>query len=322
MSVALARELIDARANQLTPTVFTDRIVEVGAQIGAHVRVHDEAWLREHRMGGLLAIGSGSAEPTRLAEVWWGPQDSPAEGSVALVGKGVTFDSGGLSLKSSAAMVGMHTDMAGAATVLAAMAELTRHGAPPLPVHAVLPIAENLPGPTAVRPGDVVETFGGLGVEVVDTDFEGRVMMADALAYASSHRPRAVIDVATLTYQSIVALGPRIGAIIGRDLDLRAEVEDAGREADETWWPLPWAPQYRDQLRSSAPGASLRNHPGSDTGRALTAALFLGEFVPAHIPWTHLDIAGPAVEGSGADLRATGFGVRTLATLLRRLAKG
>lgn len=320
MSVALARELIDARANQLTPAIFADRIEKIGAQIGAHVRIHHEAWLRDQGMGGLLAIGSGSAQATRLAEVWWGAPEGPEAGSVALVGKGVTFDSGGLSLKGSAAMVGMHTDMAGAATVLAAMAEVARHGAPPLPVHAVLPIAENLPGPTAVRPGDVVETYGGVAVEVVDTDFEGRVMMADALAYASSHRPRAMVDVAMLTYQSIVALGSRIGAIIGRDPGLRAEVEAAGRDADESWWPLPWAPQYRDQLRSSAPGAALRNHPGTDTGRALTAALFLGEFVPAHIPWTHLDIAGPAVEGSGADMRATGFGVRTLATLLRRLA--
>ncbi|WP_293782681.1 M17 family metallopeptidase [uncultured Aeromicrobium sp.] len=321
MSLDLARELIDARANQLTPAIFSERIEQIAAQIGAHVRIRDAAWLREHRMGGLLAIGSGSTQPARLAELWWGPRQAPAEGSLALVGKGVTFDSGGLSLKDSTAMVGMHTDMAGAATVLGAMADVAATGEPPLPVHAVLPIAENLPGPTAVRPGDVVETHGGVRVEVVDTDFEGRVMMADALAYASGQRPRAIIDIATLTHQSIVALGPRIGAIIGREPALRAEVEAAGREAGESWWPLPWAPQYRDQLRSCAPGASLRNHPGTDTARALTAALFLGEFVPAHIPWTHLDIAGPAVEGSGADARATGFGVATLARLLRRLAE-
>ncbi|RLV54941.1 hypothetical protein D9V41_14075 [Aeromicrobium phragmitis] len=321
MSVTLARQLIDARANQLTPIVFTERIQQIGAQLGAHVRIRDEAWLREHRMGGLLAIGSGSAQPARLAELWWGPEDGPAEGSVALVGKGVTFDSGGLSLKGTAAMVGMHTDMAGAATVLAAMSAFAASDGPGLDVHAVLPIAENLPGPTAVRPGDVVETCAGIGVEVVDTDFEGRIMMADALAHACRRRPRAVIDIATLTYQSIVALGPEIGAIIGRDPGLRAEVEGAGRDAKESWWPLPWAAQYRDQLRSSAPGATLRNHPGTDTGRALTAALFLGEFVPTDVPWVHLDIAGPAVRGSGADAHATGFGVLTMAELLRRFAR-
>ncbi|WP_418058822.1 M17 family metallopeptidase [Pimelobacter simplex] len=319
-AVRLTRRIVDARANQCPPPRFAEIAEAVARTHGLGYRLSGPDRLRDLGMGGILAIGAGSTEPALMVELWSTPGrppgDTPAPGSVALIGKGVTFDSGGLSLKPPAAQVGMHTDKAGAATVLGALSALAALDVP-VPVHAVLPVVENLPGPGAVRPGDVVTTRNGLGVEIVDTDFEGRVIMADALAWAAEHRPRAVLDIATLTYQATIALGPSIGALIARDRALGAQVLAAAERSGEPLWGLPWAPRYSDQVRSSAPGATVRNHPGTDTGRALTAALFLGAFVPEDLPWVHLDVAGPAVGGSGADGRATGFGVRTLVELLR-----
>jgi leucyl aminopeptidase len=328
----LARELVDARASEITPEVMASRAVQVAERSGLVARVWDTDDLAAASMGGILAVGAGSANPPYLVELDYDPDsagDAP-EPPISLIGKGVTFDSGGLSMKSPAAMVGMHSDKAGAVTVLAAMSAL-RDLDVPTPVRGYLPLAENLPGPGATRPGDIVTMFDGTRVEVVDTDFEGRVLMADALALAAgvptgasrhtrgpSLRPAAVIDVATLTYQAVTALGPEIGALIARDDRLGRRILQAADRAGEPLWPLPWAPRYLDQTRSRAPGASLRNHPGSDTGRALTAALFLGSFIPPAIPWAHLDIAGPAMAGSGADARATGYGVRTLVTLMEQ----
>ncbi|MBP6995107.1 MAG: leucyl aminopeptidase family protein [Phycicoccus sp.] len=318
-ALTLTRRLVDARGNQCTPPQFAEVARQVAQDAGLGFRLHTEDDLRREGMGGLLAIGSASSQPALLVELWYrpgGPTGSePAPGSIALIGKGVTFDSGGLSLKPPAGQVGMHTDKAGAAAVLGAMSVLSRL-AIRRPVHAVLPLVENLPGPKAVRPGDVVRTRNGLGVEVVDTDFEGRVIMADALAWATEYEPSSVIDIATLTYQAMIALGPEIGAAVARDDDLGAALLAAADRAGEPLWGLPWAPRYAAQIRSTAPGAHVKNHPGTDTARALTAALFLGEFVPAQIPWVHLDVAGPAVRGSGASSQGTGFGVRTLIEFL------
>jgi leucyl aminopeptidase len=328
----LARELVDARASEITPEVLASRAVQVAERSGLLARVWDTNDLAAAGMGGIIAVGDGSPNPPYLVELEYDPDsagDEPAP-PICLVGKGVTFDSGGLSMKSPAAMVGMHSDKAGAVTVMAAMSSL-RDLDVPTPVRGYLPLAENLPGPGATRPGDIVTMLDGTRVEVVDTDFEGRVLMADALALAAgvppaasrrtrgpTLRPAAVVDVATLTYQAVTALGPEIGALIARDDRLGQRILQAARRAGEPLWPLPWAPRYLDQTRSRAPGASLRNHPGSDTGRALTAALFLGSFVPSAIPWAHIDIAGPAMAGSGADARATGYGVRTLVTLMEQ----
>lgn len=328
----LARKLVDARASEITPEVLANHAIQIAERSGLVARVWDTDDLRAAGMGGILAVGAGSPNPPYLVELEYDPDNAGEEPEppICLVGKGVTFDSGGLSMKSPAAMVGMHSDKAGAVTVLAAMSAL-RDLDVPTPVRGYLPLAENLPGPRATRPGDIITMLDGTRVEVVDTDFEGRVLMADALALAAVHptaasrhdrgpspRPAAVIDVATLTYQAVTALGPEIGALIARDDRLGQRILQAAHRAGEPLWPLPWAPRYLDQTRSRAPGATLRNHPGSDTGRALTAALFLGSFVPPAIPWAHLDIAGPAMAGSGADARATGYGVRTLVTLMEQ----
>lgn len=324
-SVSMTRGIVDARANQCTPPGFAAHAERIAQEHGLGIRTYGEDQLRDLGMGGLLAVGSGSAEPSMLVELWYTPgarpASEPAPGSVAMIGKGITFDSGGLSLKSPTAQVGMHTDKAGAATVLGVMAGLRALGVT-VPVHAVLPLAENMPGPTAVKPGDVVSMRNGVGVEVVDTDFEGRLIMADALAWASEWSPQAVLDVATLTYQVIIALGPSIGGVVARDPGFGRLVLEAAERGGESMWGLPWAPVYAPQIRSEAPGATLKNHPGADSGRALSAALFLGEFVPIGVPWVHLDVAGPAVAGVGAGTKATGFGVRTLLELLSGWSDG
>lgn len=321
-AVALARELVDARGNELTPARFAGRATAVAESCGLRVRRWSAADLATAAFGGILAVGAGSPNPPVLLELSYEPPVGPGSAGppVALVGKGITFDSGGLSLKSPAAMIGMHTDKAGAVAVLAVMSALDDLDVA-VPVRGYLALAENLPGPGATRPGDVVTTRNGSRVEVVDTDFEGRVLLADALSLACSPddgrpAPSAVIDVATLTYQAVTALGPQIGAVVSRNRNLGTRLLDAAARAGEPLWPLPWAPRYHDQIRSRARGASLRNHPGTDTGRALTAALFLGEFVPEDIAWAHLDIAGPTVVGVGADQHATGYGVLTLIELL------
>jgi leucyl aminopeptidase len=324
-AVLLARGLTDARGNELPPRLFADQARQVAARTGLASRVWDEDSLRAGGFGGLLAVGSGSSEPPRFVELRYDPDPDAARHlgetgpGLALVGKGVTFDSGGLSLKSPSAMTGMHTDKAGAAVVVAVMSALRALNVA-IPVRGYLPLAENLPGAGATRPGDVVTGLSGTRIEVVDTDFEGRVLLSDALTFAARQRPAAIVDVATLTYQATIALGPQIGAVLGRGEALVERVLHAAELAGEPLWRLPLARRYRDQLRSAAPGADLRNHPGADSGRAITAALFLAEFVPGSIPWAHLDIAGPAVNAPGPDARATGFGVRTLLALVRLLA--
>ncbi|WP_299035132.1 leucyl aminopeptidase family protein [uncultured Pseudokineococcus sp.] len=318
-AVATACELVDLRANEATPATFADRLAALAADHGVRVSVRDEGALRAEGFGAVLSVGAGSPNPPRLVTLSHEPRGA-AGPPVAMVGKGVTFDSGGLSLKSPAAMVGMHRDKTGAAVVAAVVCAVADLGLQ-VPVRAYLPLAENLPGPDATRPGDIVTSLSGTRIEVLDTDFEGRVLMADALTLAVRDEPRALLDVATLTYQVVTALGPGIAGVVGSDDALVSAVLAAGRDAGEELWPLPLAARYRDQVRSASERADLRNHPGSDVGRAITAALFLAEFV-GDVPWAHLDISGPSERGSGVDAVPTGFGVRTLVRLVEALAEG
>lgn len=320
-AVALAKSLTDARSNQLTPAMFAERASEVAAASGLGFRPTTAPSLRAEGFGGITAIGQGSVNPPVLVELWYAgalpPADEPPADAIGLAGKGVTFDAGGLSLKSPAAMYSMHTDCAGAATVLAAMSVLRDFGAAQ-PVYAALPLVENIPGPESIRPGDVVRTRGGVGLEIIDTDFEGRVVLADAIARISEAAPRAVISIATLTYQIEVALGPEIAGLFARDHTLGRRLLRSAEQAGEALWGMPWATRYAPQLRSTAPGATLRNHPLTETGRAITAALFLGEFAPATVPFAHIDFSGPAVRATPNGPLATGYGVRTLVELLRQ----
>ena len=315
--VKLATGLTDARSNQLTPELFAETALRLTSGTDLRVRIRQADELRDQGFGGITAIGAGSARQPVLLELWLGPSETePPSGALAFAGKGVTFDSGGLSLKSPTAMYSMHTDCAAAAAVFAGMLTLadTDYDSP---LYAVLPLVENIPGPTSARPGDVVRMRNGTGVEIVDTDFEGRVILADALSLICESQPQSVVSFATLTYQSIVALGQEIGALLGRDEDLGSLVLEAAESAGEAMWALPWATRYEGHLKSIAPGAQLRNHPLNDTGRAITAALFLGQFVSQGIPYAHVDMAGPALRSTPDGPLATGYGVRTVVEVAR-----
>ncbi|VEG25846.1 leucyl aminopeptidase [Actinomyces howellii] len=318
-AVHLVRDLVNEPPNRLTPAVFAERAVELAGQVGVGAEVLDELDLADQAFGGILGVGGGSVHPPRLVRLSWAPQDAPAgtAADLALVGKGITFDSGGLSLKPAASMPEMKSDMAGAATVLGVVLAAARLG---LPVRLTgwLALAENMPGAGAQRPSDVVTMYGGTTVEIINTDAEGRLVMADALARAVEESPRALIDVATLTGAQLVALGDRVSAVMGTP-GLREQVLDSARAAGEAMWPMPLPEHLRSGLDSSF--ADLRNLPSSRAGGMLAAGLFLREFT-AGTPWAHLDIAGPAYNDASAwgltPVGGTGAGVATLLELLRR----
>lgn len=324
-AVALVKDLVNTPPNALSPAELADRAVAAAVEAGAVATVWDEARLEAEGFGGILGVGAGSTRPPRLVRVGWAPEG--ATRTVALVGKGITFDSGGLSLKPPASMVGMKSDMAGAATVLAATVAAARLHLP-IRVTAWLCIAENLPSGSAVRPNDVLRIRGGRTVEVLNTDAEGRLVLADGLVAAGEESPDAVLDVATLTGAIVTALGNRYVGAMG-DGDLVARVQTAAKRAGELVWHLPLPEELRAVLNSDV--ADIANvKMGATAGGALVAGQFLREFVPerpqgGRVPWVHLDIAGAAVNG-GPAYGATGGGptgvmVRTLVALLQDLAR-
>ena len=337
-ATALTRDLVNEPPNRLTPQVFAERARAAGQAAGIRVEIWDAPALVEQGFGGILGVAQGSVHPARLVRLEWSPEHaakaaggqegSQAEGDgaagrpkhVALIGKGITFDSGGLSLKPASSMPEMKSDMAGAATVLGAIVTAARL-ALPIRVTAWLALAENMPGADAQRPSDVITMFDGTTVEVTNTDAEGRLVMADALARAVTEEPDAVLDVATLTGAQIVALGDHVAAVMGTP-DLREEVVAAAQRAGESFWPMPLPAHLRATLDS--PFADLRNTKvGSRAGGMLSAGLFLREFVGRR-PWAHLDIAGPAYNDSSpwglTPTGGTGMGVSTLVELLRSLS--
>jgi leucyl aminopeptidase len=317
-----ARRLVDLPPSAKRPAQLAAAIAElVGDEV--EVEVRDETALAAEGFGGILAVGAGSSHPPRLVTLRYRPTEPL--GHVVLVGKGITFDSGGLSLKSPAGMMDMKADMAGAAAIAGACAVLAELGVR-VEVTALLPLAENLPSGTAQRPDDVLTAFGGTTVEVADTDAEGRLVLADALALAAVDEPDAIVDLATLTGSVIAGLGRYAAGAMGNDPELLAAVQAAAELAGETVWPLPLWPELDRFLASDV--ADIRNiadrphrDPGGDT---IAAGLFLQRFV-GDVPWLHLDIAGPAFlpRELSTDYRgpgATGFGVRTLLTWLERRA--
>jgi leucyl aminopeptidase len=316
-AVRLARDLANTPSLEKSPAWLAGRCVEVGEAAGLGVEVWDEHRLRADGFGGVLAVGRGSACPPRLVRLEHAPVGATRH--VVLVGKGITFDSGGLSLKPADGMVAMKTDMSGAAAVVAAMSALPALGVAHR-VTALVPLAENMPGADATRPGDVVRHYGGRTSEVLNTDAEGRLVLADALAYATATMaPDAVVDIATLTGAATLGLGKRHGALFGTDDDLCAQLEQAAAAGGERLWRMPLVEDYRSGLDS--PVADLRNIGDPQTmfsGGAIVAALFLREFVGTvagrRVPWAHLDVAGPARADADEDevtKGATGFGVRT-----------
>ncbi|WP_173923971.1 leucyl aminopeptidase [Agromyces sp. Marseille-P2726] len=326
-AVARTRDLVNTPPLDLFPERFAEIAVELADAAGLASRVWDEEALEADGFGGILAVGRGSSRGPRLVRLEYAP--AGASTHLALVGKGITFDSGGLSLKPFASMVGMKTDMAGAAAVLASMLALAEL-AVPVRVTGWLCLAENMPSGRAVRPNDVLRIHGGTTVEVLNTDAEGRLVMADALAAASDEQPDAIVDVATLTGAQVVALGHRIAGLMG-DESLVARVRAAADAVDEAVWPMPLPQELRSLLKSDV--ADLANTKlGVTVPGMLLAGVFLQEFIGTRpdsderIPWAHLDVAGPA-NNSGAAWGFTGSGGtgvagRTLVRLGEDLAAG
>jgi len=317
--VRLARDLGNRPGNDLTPARFAREIRGLFRGGRVRVTVLRRRQLERAGLNGIVAVGAGSAHEPCLVSLEHRPARPRA--TVVLIGKGVTFDSGGISLKPPADMASMKHDMAGAAAVVAAMRGVAERR-PALRVVALLPLVENLPSGSAMRPGDILRMSSGVTVEVDDTDAEGRLILADALAYAARFRPDVLVDVATLTGACRIALGHELAGLFCNDDDLAGRLEGLARATGEGVWRLPLRAGYRELLRSEF--ADLKN-TGGRWGSLPASAAFLERFVPAGVRWAHLDIAGVGHVGRGVNglqPGATGFGVRLLGALLDELAGG
>jgi leucyl aminopeptidase len=309
-AAALVKDLVNTPPLDLYPETFAQAARDETDGLPVEVTVWDENELAEQGFGGILGVGQGSTRPPRLVKVSYAPDGAAKH--LALVGKGITFDTGGLSLKPPTGMVGMKYDMTGAATVLA-VAIAAAKLALPVRVTAWLCIAENMPSGSAIRPNDVLRIRGGRTVEVLNTDAEGRLVMADGLAAASEEHPDAIVDVATLTGAAMVALGTRYGAVMGED-GLVGRVVEAAEASGELLWPMPLPGELRATINSEVADIANAN-PGNTAGGMLLAGVFLQEFVgrtadaedSPRIPWAHLDIAGPA-KGPASPFGFTGKG--------------
>jgi leucyl aminopeptidase len=320
-AVALARDLTNTPSARKSPQWLAEVASQVAAEEGLAVRIWTDQELARSGFGGLTGVGAGSARPPRLIELRYEPRG--AERHVVLVGKGITFDSGGLSLKPNDAMKAMKTDMAGGAAVIAAMSALAKLGIADK-VTGLIAAAENMPSGSAYRPGDVLVAFGGRTVEVLNTDAEGRLVLADAIAYADAMlEPDQIVDLATLTGAARIALGASLAALYSTNEELAAALLASGESSGDRLWRMPLVEDYRSVLDS--PIADLANVPRDPAGGgSVTAALFLREFAGAR-PWAHLDIAGAARSGADdGELTAggTGFGTRLLLRWLRDFRTG
>jgi leucyl aminopeptidase len=312
-AVCFARDLVNTPPSHLHPADLAAAAAAEAARVGVTSEVFDEKALKKGGFGGILGVGQGSTNPPRLVHLSYAPKGATT--TVALVGKGITFDSGGISIKPAAGMEAMKSDMGGAAAVVATVAAAAELGLK-VNVEAWVPMAENMPSGTAIRPSDVLTMRGGKKIEVNNTDAEGRLILGDAMARACEDGPDLLVDVATLTGAQVVALGARTAAVMGEDA-LRGEVVAAADRSGEAFWPMPLPEDLRKGLDSEV--ADMVN-TGPREGGMLSAGLFLREFVADGVRWAHLDIAGPAYhDGPGYGYVApggTGMAVRTLVQLL------
>lgn len=314
--VAMARDLVNEPAGGKKPEVMADIATEMAADLGIDITVYDRDEIQAERFGGLFAVALGATNPPRMVVMKYRPDG--AEKHLALVGKGIVFDSGGLSIKPASGMETMKTDMSGAAAVFGAVQAIAKLGVN-VNVTAITPLTENMTGGAAQRPGDVFSARNGKTVEVLNTDAEGRLVLADGLSLAAEDTPDLIVDIATLTGACVVALGPSIAGLFPSDDDAAAQVEAAAKRAGEKVWRMPVEKDYRKKLDS--PIADLKNI-GDRYGGAITAALFLEEFTDG-LPWVHLDIAGPArADGNDGYISkgGTGFAVSTLVAVAEDMA--
>ncbi len=313
----LAREWVSTPSNEKTPAQFAASIMDQTKATDLKITVLDEKKLKQKKFGALLAVAAGSQNRPRLLMLEHKPKG--AKKTIALIGKGVTFDSGGINLKLTGSLDGMKMDMAGAAAVAATLITASKLNVN-LHIVGVLPLVENMPSGNAARPGDIVRTFAGKTVEIGNTDAEGRLILADAMAYAiQTFKPQAVVDMATLTGACIVALGEKIAGVFSSDDALARAIVESGKKTGERCWHLPLPEDYKELLKSDL--ADLSNMSSSRWGGAITAALFLSEFAK-DTAWAHIDIAGTAlIKKPDAFCAAggTGFGVRLLLDWLKNL---
>jgi len=319
--VNLARDLVNTPSQDLTPADFAAAAAEAAAGLPIEIEVLDEDALAAGGYGGLLGVGRGSVNPPRLVRLSYRPEGATRH--LSLVGKGITFDTGGISIKPSLNMHEMKGDMGGAAAVLGAIVTAARLGLP-VDVTSYLCLAENMPSGSAQKPGDVLRTYGGTTVEVLDTDAEGRLVLADGLVRAQEDKPDVLIDVATLTGAQVVALGIRTTGVMSNDDDLRTSIHEAGKVVGENMWPMPQPEELRANFDSLVADLTNIGLVGRAHGGMLSASIFLKEFVKSGQRWAHLDIAGPSYNPLGAwgytPRGGTGVAVRTLVQLASELS--
>lgn len=319
-SVAIARDFVNTPPNVLYPAEFAERARILGSKAGLRVEILDDVELAKAGYGGIVGVGQGSSRKPRLVRLTH--EAKGAERTVALVGKGITFDTGGISIKPAAGMDHMTSDMGGAAAVIASTIAAARLDVP-VTVIATVPMAENMPSSTAQRPGDVLTQYGGTTVEVLNTDAEGRLILADAIVRACEDEPDFLIDTATLTGAQMVALGTRTPGVLGTD-DFRDRVAAISQSVGEHGWPMPMPAELRSDLNSRI--ADLANVTNHRWGGMLSAAMFLREFVAEGLDWAHIDVAGPAFNTGGpwgyTGKGGTGVPVRTIIAVIEDIAGG
>lgn len=319
-AVALARDLVNTPSNLLYPGSYAEMVEQIAPRVGLTVDILNERELSAQGFGGIVAVGQGSTHPPRLVHVAWVPEQPTT--SVALVGKGITFDTGGISIKPAAGMEQMVMDMGGSAAVFAAVCAAAARGLP-IRVDAWMPLAENMPSGSAQRPGDVIVHYGGITSEVLNTDAEGRLVLADAIARASEDSPAYLIETSTLTGAQMVALGKRTFGVMGSE-DLRDTIANTAQSIDEPAWAMPLLEEHEEEIASKV--ADLRNVNSDRFGGMEFAGTYLSKFVGEGIEWAHIDVASPAWNTGGAyaftPARATGVPVRTLIEVLASLASG
>ena len=325
-AVATARDLVNTPPSHLFPAEFAKRAKALGESAGLEVEVLDEKALQKAGYGGVIGVGQGSSRPPRLVRLIHrgsklaNPKQAKRAKTVALVGKGITFDTGGISIKPAASMHHMTSDMGGAAAVIATVT-LAAQLELPIDVIATVPMAENMPSATAQRPGDVLTQYGGTTVEVLNTDAEGRLILADALVRACEDNPDYLIETSTLTGAQTVALGARIPGVMGSD-EFRDRVAETSQQVGENGWPMPLPDELKDDLKSTV--ADLANVSGQRFAGMLVAGVFLREFVADGVAWAHIDVAGPAYNTGSpwgyTPKGATGVPTRTMFAMLEDIA--
>ena len=320
-AVATARDLVNTPPSHLFPDEFAKRARALGESVGLEVEVLDDKALAKAGYGGIVGVGQGSSRPPRLVRLTHKGGKGRKAKKVALIGKGITFDTGGISIKPAANMHQMTSDMGGAAAVIAAVV-LAAQQELPIDVVATVPMAENMPSSTAQRPGDVLTQYGGITVEVLNTDAEGRLILADAIARACEDDPDYLIETSTLTGAQTVALGARTPGVMGSD-DFRDRVAAVSQGVGENAWPMPLPEELKDDLKSTV--ADLANVSGSRYAGMLVAGVYLREFVADGVQWAHIDVAGPSYNTGGpwgyTGKGGTGVPTRTMFAVLEDIAE-